>query len=777
LLKLVNRIFFFLIVFTPLAFGTVHPWSVAGMEILALSALGFFLFQALRHSDPVYFPPGTVPLLLFLAFILLQVIPLPSQVVEFLSPSAFMIHQNASGFSAPGNFLTLSIHPKATLSEFFRYLSYAAFYLLTVQLLKDKEMLKRTIVVITLFGALLSFSSILQFYLTKDMALWFWHVPKNSMIVGPYICHNHYAGLMEMIFPVVLALFFFYRPRIRNTSLLKGVIEILSQEKANIHLLIGVAALLIITSVFVSLSRGGMISLCLSLVFFTYLLFRRRISRGNTLGIIGIVVLAALTIGWFGWDHIFDRFAKLKNAQGVIHELRFDFWMDSLNIIRDFFVTGSGFGTYIDIYPSYQTIDGNLTIDHAHNDYIEMVIEGGMVGFLLAAAFILSLFSKTYRVFIKRREAYCVYIYMGSITGVLVLLIHGFTDFNLHIGANGLWFFFMAGVAVSASNTTMRSGNVATRLLPVKSLFIKRVALPMALIVMAGGVVYNFSSLTGYYYFSHIRHFTAGAATPVEELKKIKKIAGLAAKADPLNGDYHFARANAALFLNDRKTALENFKRAVCLNPANSIYLKRLGLYLEKAGEKELAGRLLKASVTCDISDPENALQYGAWLLSQGEVGQGTRYIRTAVELKPKMIDKALTSMAIFGLSDADMEKGVPEIPGPYISWAAFLYGHGKRELAETKYLNALDYIDQQKKINRWAFFRIYNVFRTWGKTEKALKVMQRAANVLPMDAGIRITLGDLYRKMGISYRAEQEYEQALFIDPGNSKAKKRLSH
>ncbi|MCP4117791.1 MAG: hypothetical protein GY737_20815 [Desulfobacteraceae bacterium] len=772
-MKPVNRIFFFLILFTPLAFGTVHPWSVAAMEILVFSALGLFLVQAVKNRVPICFPPGTIPLLFFLGYILLQVIPLPPLMVKVLSPSAFLIHQNAGDFSTPGSFLTISIHPRATLSEFFRYLSYAGFYMLTVQLLKDKGMLRRTIVVVTFFGAMLSFSSILQFYLTRDMALWFWHVPKNSMIVGPYICHNHYAGLMEMIFPVALGLFFFYRPRMRNSSVLKGVIEILSQEKANIHLLIGLAVLLIITSVFVSLSRGGMISLCLSLVFFTILLFRRRVSRDNTLGIIGIVVLAALTIGWFGWDQIYERFAKLKNAQGVIHELRFDFWLDSLNIIRDFFITGSGFGTYIDIYPFYQTIDGTLTIDHAHNDYIEMAVEGGMIGFLIAAAFIGNLFFKTYRVFMKRRDAYCVYIYMGSITGVLSLLIHGITDFNLHIGANGLWFFFMAGVAVSASNT----GTGITRLWPVKSLFIKRVTLPAALIVLAGGVVYNISALTGYYYFYHIRHLSTGAETPVEVLKKIEKIAGFAAKVDPFNGDYHFARANAALFLNDGTTALENFRRAVCLNPANSIFLKRLGLYLEKTGETETAGRLLKASVTSDISDPENALQYGVWLLFHGKTGQGTGVIRTAVELNPKIIDKALTAMAVLGLSDADMEKAVPQIPGPSISWAAFLHARGKWELAEGKFLNALDYIEEQKKINRWSFYRIYNFFRGRGKTEQALKVIRKAATVLPRDAGIRITLGDLYREMGISYRARQEYEQALLIDPGNSTAKKRLSH
>ena len=139
--------------------------------------------------------------------------------------------------------MTLSVNHKAGLSEFFRYGTYVLFYLLTVQSLKEKDTLQAMTLVIAVFGGLLAFSSILQFYLTKDMALWFRYSPDNSIIVGPYVNHNHYAGLMEMIFPIVLALFFFYRPRIGKTSFFRGIAEILSQEKANIHILIGSSAL------------------------------------------------------------------------------------------------------------------------------------------------------------------------------------------------------------------------------------------------------------------------------------------------------------------------------------------------------------------------------------------------------------------------------------------------------------------------------------------------------------------------------------------------------
>ena len=775
----IYKLFAFLILFTPLAFGTVEPWSLALMEIISCLTLVLLIIKNLKNNEALLSVPALVPLVLFLGYILFQIIPLPFFIVKFLSPGAAEIYLNAPGISE-GSWIPLSIHPKATLPEFFRFASYAAFYILTVHLLKNRVYLKTTILIITIFGALLSFSSILQFYLTDDMALWFRHVPKNSMIVGPYICHNHYAGLMEMIFPVVLALFFFHRPRLHNPSVIKSIIEILSQEKANIHILIGGAALLIVTSVFVSLSRGGMISLSLSLIFFVWLIFRRKISRGNTFLIFTIILLTTMSVAWFGWDQIFERFAKLKNAQGVIHESRLDFWKDSRHIIAGFPLTGSGMGTFFDIYPAYQTINPDIDLGHAHNDYIELAAEGGVIGFMLAAAFIITLYFKTYRVFLTRRDAYSVYIYMGSITALLSILIHSFVDFNLHIGANGLWFFFMAGLAVSGANTGIRSKSMSTRLPLVQSPGIKRGCLCISILMLAVTVTYHLSDLTGRYYFSHIKHFTAGSETSKDDLKIIEKISDYAIKFDPLKAEYFFARANASLYMKDEPAALEHFKKSVRLNPSNSYYLRRLGQYMVKKEDSIQAEKLFSAAVHSDISNFELALEYGAWLVSQKrldptKLDQGLKYIKRAVEIEPAIIERALTTMALLRLNDQDMEKAVPESPGPYIAWAGFLYSMGQRELAEKKYFQALEYVGTQEKVNRWYYYQIYKFFKAKGKNNEALKVMQKAAETLPADAGIRVTIGDIYRDMGIDYRAVQEYENALFLDPDNNTALIRL--
>ncbi len=769
------RIFLFLLIFTPLAFGTVEPWSYAVMEILSFLALSMFVVGMARKRDPFLSVPGIVPLLFFLAYILFQTIPLPPQLVKFLSPAAYELHSTILAVSDSNQWMTISVHPSATLREFFRWATYVAFYVLTIQLLKRNDRIRKTIFTIAIFGALLSFSSILQFYLTDDIALWFRHVPKNGMIVGPYICHNHYAGLMEMMFPVVLALFFFYRPRTRSRSFLKGVAEILSQKRANIHILIGAAALLIGTSIFVSLSRGGMLSMCFSLIFFTCLVFKRKINRAHATLIAGIVLLTALSVGWFGWDHIFERFSQLKKVDGTLYDGRIDIWKDSLNIFKDFSITGAGIGTFSDIYPAYKSILRDHFVNYAHNDYLELAIEGGIFSLLLAVCFIFSISLKSYRMFLNRRDAFAVYMYMGSITGIIALLIHSVVDFNLHVGANGLWFFFLCGLAVSSSATPMRGRTLPSRLATIRSPSVKALAVAAVFIMLIATAGYNFSTLTGSFYFSHISDTQTDTQTPKTDLKRIEKIARYATMFDPLNGTYANAKASASLYLGNEVSTLENLKKAIRLNPTNSYYLARLGNIYAGKGLSETADRLLSAAVRVDIFNAEYTLRYGAWLLSQSRMEEGLAQIKRALEIDRGQIDNALLTMAINRVGDDKMRTAIPDLPEAVIAYAEFLNNMGKTEAAESQYFSAMSSIENQDKFNRNTFFRIYNFFKNRGNTTEAMRVILRASELLPNDVWIRITLGDLYRDMGITYRAEEEYQQALLVSPGNKSALRRL--
>ncbi|MFO7910873.1 MAG: O-antigen ligase family protein [Desulfotignum sp.] len=777
-----KRLFFFLLVFTPLAFGTTEPWSYAVMEILtAVAVLGYFV-HVFRHDAGIYQVPGIVPLVIFLGYILFQVVPLPAPVVAILSPKAFEIHTVTRAVTDTTAFMTVSLHPGSTVSEFFRYTTYVLFYVLTVQLLCRKDLLRTTVFVVAVFGGLLAFSSILQFYLTTDMALWFRHAPNNSIVVGPYVNHNHYAGLMEMIFPVVLGLFLFYRPRIHNTSLIRGIAEIFSQEKANIHILIGASALLIVVSIFVSLSRGAMISTVVSLVVFTGFLLKRRISRGNTLLIMGMIILAALSIGWFGWEQILERFARLKNAHGIIHESRLDFWKDTWVMIQDFVFTGSGMGTFSHVYPLYRTIISDRFLTHAHNDYLELLSEGGVFGFFLAALFLLVVFYKTYAVFMQRRDAFSIYLYIGSLSALVAILVHSVTDFNLHIGANGLWFFFIAGMLVASAHTSQHKNSRETRLALVRSRKIEPVLVGALCCITLAVAVFNLSHLMGRFYYNTIKNYPVTQNTAAETYEKIDKIARLTARFDQFHGAARFTSADIAWFAGNEKRAEKLFVEALVRDPLNSLYLGRFATFLARRDQKQRAELGFQKSMLYDKTRPDYTFQYATWLLAGQNREKGLQYLRRTLELDETFIDRVLTTMIVAGIDRADIEQAIPDTPGPAIAFAGFLFDTGEVENAIARYLQCLDLIeavpvstveDPQKQARRkrsW-YYQIYRFFHKHNDFQNAIKVMERAEKELPMDAGIKVTLGDLYYGRGILYKALDKYNHALLLSPNHPKA------
>ncbi len=767
--NLSKKLFFFVIIFSPLAFGTVEPWSYAVMEISVLLSLFLYLIYNYKSSEHIYLIPGIVPLILFLAYILMQIIPLPPQIIKFIS------HQSHDLQNLSSN-MTISVHPRATLLEFFRYSTYVAFYVLAVQLLSDKKLLKKTIFMIAIFGVILAFSSILQLYLTDSMALWIRHINiKRNSLMGPYINRNHYAGLMEMIFPLVLALFLFHKPRNEDLGFLKSIVEIFKQEKANIHILIGTGALLIVTSIFVSLSRGGMISTCAGLIFFLVLSYKKKASKKNSILILCMILFTSLSMGWFGWGQVYDRFSELQTPEGTIYHGRIDYWKDSKKIVADFPAVGSGFGTFVDIYRSYQTVDSNILLEHAHNDYIELISEGGVIGVLLIFSFLITLFYKTYHVFSLRKDAYSIYIYIGAMAGIISILVHSITDFNLHVGANGLWFALLAAIAVSAANTRLKAKNIKTNLLPVKSEKIKPGLLATVSFLFLIVLVSNISILISNFYHTNVNNSTFDFNTSPEELKKIQKITKYASFFDPLNSNYIHSIANISWFLDNNKEAKDAYLKSIRLNSANGNHHKRFALFLSRTGDIIEAEKVLEKSIALDISNSDNALQYGGLLLATGQRKKGVKFLKKAISLDPQTIGSVLTTMIASGLTLDEMERAIPKDINTAIIYTQFLDQIGEIEKAQQRYLDIVSSFGTHKDITFRNIDTIYKFFKNQGNFYQAMEVLKQGEKVLPKNASIRIRLGDIYINQGIIFKAKEKYKEALILKPENKKIKIKL--
>ncbi len=771
---------FFLIIFAPLAFGTKEPWSYAIMEISIALGLFSLCLSLIRKHTNLYRTPGLLFLLLFQGYILLQMIPLPSQVIAFLSPKAFSIHSAIDEITLSQRaWMTLSVNPFATLVQFFRYGSYAAFYVLAVQILTKKQTLRNIVITIILFGGLFAFSSILQLYIARDMALWIRYTPINSMVMGSYANHNHYAGLMEMIFPIVLGMFLYYRPRIKGASLFRSITQMFSQEKANIHILMGFSAILIFVSIFLSLSRGGIISTCLSLVVFGLLLRQKSSEKKNKVLITICLLCIFISLNWFGWDQIVDRFALLSDSDRIVNQGRAQFWKDSKNIIRDFPLTGAGMGCFEHIYPPYKTLNDNMKLQHAHNDYIQLLTEGGVIGFGIITLFILSLIAKTYGNFRKRKDGFSIYLYIGSLTGMISIFCHSFTDFNLQVGANGLWFYFMAAMAVSSANTNMH-GHISPTRLPLVSSSMKTALFSAAAgLFILGVTAFQICTLTSSFYFSNIKNHIITTKTSPAQLSAMKNLADLSSRFNPFWAPPRYSNAVISLWKQNPLEAKKDFTSCLQLDPLNSKYLSKYAVLLPQitAGNKHaIEGKAYQLAVQYTPTLPVYTLQYGSWLLQNGYTAKGLAQMKKTLLLKDSYTEKVMQVMLLANVDKEKIYQAIPEeLPRPLLAYARFLYAIGEQENSTQLYIRILDMLKTSLEPRLYMYYKLYHFFNRSKKPSYAMESILTGEKALPKNANIKITLGDIYKKQGILFKAREKYQEALLMDPTNQRAKKQL--
>lgn len=774
--RLAYMIFLFVLIFSPLAFGTVERWSLAIMETLSILAL-LFLFLG-NKREALYEIPGILPLILFLGYILLQLVPLPAGIVKLISPSTYSLYNETIGIIEPVEWMSISINKKATLAEFFRFAAYVGFYVMTIQLLTNKELLKKTVTIVIVFATLLSIFALLQDTLVKDKAGWFRnlkHIGIPFVPFGSFIYHNNYAAFIEMIFPLSLGLFFYYKPSVHYQSFRERVSELFNQQRTSIYVLLAFSAILMGTSIFVSLSRGGVISLSLSTFFLVFmLLIKGKVKRQSGILFLMVIILMLVSVEWFGWDGILKRIKIGKTSHECSIIWRVVVYNDTVNIIRDFPLTGAGFGTWSQIYQGYRTVPGTFRYRNAHNDYLELLANGGIIPFLLAAWFFITFFFKSYKAFRKRRESYSICLYLGSIAGIVAILIHSHGDWILQNGANGLYFFFLFGLAVSAANTRLREGLGETKLRKIRFSWLKILGVPVV-IVLVGCLVFNVGALIGQLYFAPVRKAYEKEDISRDGVIKLNGEAYKAARYDPLEAKYYFTSANAEALLSNDSAALNHYKKTLQLNPVNGEYLQRFGLFMSGCGDNDVADKLLQTGIKYDRNNPKRYEIYASWLFSQDKKEAGKEYLKLAMAIDPEKTGEFIILMRLCGLGDQDIQGALPERVKAHLVFGDYVYKKGNDKMAEEAYMNALQHIKNEEIIRPWFFYKVYGYYMKKGRYEEALKVMQKAIDVLPKDAKVRLTMAALYEKLGITYRAREEYQKALTLDPGNQKAKKRL--
>lgn len=455
-----------LIVLTPLAFGTVEPWSVALAEV-AIYTIALIWGLAMVSGGVIRIERTALNLcwLLALTVGLLQVIPLPLHVIRIISPKAADLYQQMEFDShLVASWHTLSLVPYATRQALVRLLALALLFWVTVNHLQTREQVDRIIRVVMTTGFGLALFAILQHFAGNGRLYWIRELTQGGSLFGPYVNRNHFAGYMEMVIPLTIGYIVANRRPVPDDQegtqawgqgRPKGVgwrsrLLHWGTPQASRSLLAFFGGIIMSVALLLTGSRAGLFSFLCSILFMGVLLSARRLHSKRLWGmLVSFVVLGLAYALWLNPDRVLQTFAILwRGTDDPSFHSRILVWEDTLRLGQDFRWSGAGLDTYIWAFPLYkQPLIGQAVYDYAHNDYLQAFAEGGLP---LVAIFALALLwggTQLLNAWSEHTVPYARGIGLGLLAGLVAMLVHSAYDFNLHILANAILFVLLSALA------------------------------------------------------------------------------------------------------------------------------------------------------------------------------------------------------------------------------------------------------------------------------------------------------------------------------------------
>ncbi len=388
-----------LVAFAAFAHGAVEAWSEAVLELGAAALLLLWVALVFRGDEiEIRWNPQGWALLAFGGFALLQALA------------------------------RLSVSSYLTKIELLKLGAYLVLYFLALQAFRTRKEWQGFVWFLLVLGFVVSVFGIIQHFTFNGKLYWVRELRYGGIPFGPYVNRNHFAGLIELIVPVGLAVL-----------LLRAV-------RRDLLPLVTLFTILPIGALFLSASRGGIVSFLVEVGLLAILIWTRRGEKKALTAAAGVLLLAGVLVAWLGVGRALERFAKFESLE-VTEQRRLVMIKDTWRIFLDHPWLGTGLGTLVSVYPRYETLYDGKVVDHAHNDLVEVFAETGIPGALCCLAFVVLLIRSALANLRSSHDSLDLAIHVGAFVACAGLMAHSLADFNLHIPSNALLFFLLAGLA------------------------------------------------------------------------------------------------------------------------------------------------------------------------------------------------------------------------------------------------------------------------------------------------------------------------------------------
>ena len=396
---------FGLLFFGPLASGAVEPWAVFVLELGTTLLLFLWMIrQVVSGEIQVVDNPLFTPMLVFVALIAIQI---------------------AFGLSA---------YRFATISGAMLYCVYGGLAFLSVQTLRRTSQVKRLAWTFSAYGLAIALFALIQGLSSNGKVYWLREPRAGGWIYGPYVNHNHYAGLMEMLCPIPL------------------VIALSGHVHGYWKLLPGFAFVIMASTIFLSGSRGGMLAFLVQMVVLGILIGMQK-SRQTALRVGAVLVVIAALMLWVGGEGLVSRVASIQAEAKTELEggLRLTVDRDGIKMFAHKPIFGWGLRVFPVAYPQFRSFFTDKIVNEAHNDYLQMLVEMGSLGFLTTVWFLAVVYRRGTRKLTVWAWDLNGAVGMATLLGISGILVHSFVDFNLQIPANAALFYVLC--ATTAADT------------------------------------------------------------------------------------------------------------------------------------------------------------------------------------------------------------------------------------------------------------------------------------------------------------------------------------
>jgi O-antigen ligase len=441
----VSILIFFILGTIPLLFAGVQPWVWSFYGLCMLLTFIIYLWQVKGHrpSGRCLNGYGTA-VALFFATTVLTCLPIPRAVLAQVSHTRHDIL--ASAWNLLGNsppLQAVSYMPEKSMAWWVFLVCLGVLFITLKSVLTDAATLRRLVVVIICVALVEAVYGLLQALVPSMGVLWVDYIHSGmGNARGTFVNRNNFAAFIEMTWPLALG-FTLSQGGWRQGD---GMRKMLASDQLNKQAVLALGIVVMVLALFFSGSRAGITGAMVGFLTFLFLvqsdLKRRGFFPYALLG--GIAILLVLYSSTIGVGPIFERFLQID-----ANNSRLDIWRDSWAIAIEH-PFGIGLRNYENVFPIYnQGLVTDKTVTYAHNDYLQLLIEAGWLGWtaLIGAFFVfLAKSVKKIRKIDVQREALRYFLACGAFSGLVSIGFHGFFDFNLQIPANCVYFVTLLGI-------------------------------------------------------------------------------------------------------------------------------------------------------------------------------------------------------------------------------------------------------------------------------------------------------------------------------------------